>query len=369
LKNFKLLFLILAALGVIVFSLAGGALGSAFGLGFLSAPIPHIQLAAENISPNPLIGSFNITNTMIGTWIAIIILIIFSIVSTRKTTLIPSRIQGFVEVSLEFFINLTTSIAGKQHARRFFPLIMTIFLFVITANWIGILPGFNTIGWVEPAHHVAEHAHHLDKDLAEVKLQVFDEVGPVNILMPGSGNDVITAEEWEHCHPDDHKKAGHSDSHAEKSSHISPTNCPEETQHAGVLVPFFRSANTEINTTLAIAIVAMVMVHFWGFSTLGWGHAGKFINFKDGPTGFFVGILEAISELARLISFTFRLFGNVFAGEVLLIAMAFLVPLVGLVPFLGIELFVGAIQAFIFSILTLVFAAMATISHDTHSDH
>ena len=113
----------------------------------------------------------------------------------------------------------------------------------------------------------------------------------------------------------------------------------------------------------------MVMVHFWGFSTLGWGHAGKFINFKDGPTGFFVGILEAISELARLISFTFRLFGNVFAGEVLLIAMAFLVPLVGLVPFLGIELFVGAIQAFIFSILTLVFAAMATISHDSHSDH
>ncbi|GIT16902.1 MAG: hypothetical protein CM1200mP38_5590 [Dehalococcoidia bacterium] len=86
---------------------------------------------------------------------------------------------------------------------------MTIFLFVITANWIGILPGFNTIGWVEPAHHVAEHAHHIDKDLSQVKLQVFDEVGPVNILMPGSGNDVITAEEWEHCHPGDHKKEGH----------------------------------------------------------------------------------------------------------------------------------------------------------------
>ena len=359
----------MTAIAVLVVSLAGGALGSAFGLGFLSAPIPHIQLAAENITPNPIIGSFNITNTMVGTWIAIIILVIFSVVSTRKTSLVPSRIQGFVEVSLEFFINLTKSIAGERHARRFFPLIMTIFLFVITANWVGILPGFNTIGWIESGHHVAEHAHHLDKDLSQVKLQVFDEVGPINVLMPGSGNILHTAEDWENCHPTDHKQEGHTTSHSKKDSHHVSADCLKDTQHAGVLVPFLRSANTEINTTLAIAIVAMVMVHFWGFSTLGWGHAGKFINFKDGPTGFFVGILEAISELARLISFTFRLFGNVFAGEVLLIAMAFLVPLVGLVPFLGIELFVGAIQAFIFSILTLVFASMATISHDSHSDH
>ena len=78
----------------------------------------------------------------------------------------------------------------------------------------------------------------------------------------------------------------------------------------------------------------------------------------------FVGILEGISEVARVISFTFRLFGNIFAGEVLLFAMAFLVPLVGLVPFLGLELFVGLIQAFIFSMLTLVFATTATVGHD-----
>ena len=133
--------------------------------------------------------------------IRILVLVIFSVVSTRKTSLVPSRIQGFVEVSLEFFINLTKSIAGERHARRFFPLIMTIFLFVITANWVGILPGFNTIGWVEPAHHVAEHAHHIEKDLSQVKLQVFDEVGPINVLMPGSGNDVFTAQDWENCHP------------------------------------------------------------------------------------------------------------------------------------------------------------------------
>jgi F-type H+-transporting ATPase subunit a len=106
------------------------------------------------------------------------------------------------------------------------------------------------------------------------------------------------------------------------------------------------------------------MVHFWGLRSLGvLGHVGKFLNFKDGPIGLFVGILEAIGEVARVISFTFRLFGNIFAGEVLLIAMAFLIPLVGLVPFLGLELFVGLIQAFIFSMLTLVFATSATIAH------
>ena len=108
----------------------------------------------------------------------------------------------------------------------------------------------------------------------------------------------------------------------------------------------------------------MVMVHFWGFSALGvWGHMGKYINFKEGPIGFFVGILEGISEIARVISFTFRLFGNIFAGEVLLIVMMFLLPLIGIIPFLGLELFVGVIQAFIFAMLTLVFAVMATTAH------
>ena len=106
------------------------------------------------------------------------------------------------------------------------------------------------------------------------------------------------------------------------------------------------------------------MVHWWGFRTLGvFGHLGKYVNFREGPIGLFVGLLEGISEIARVISFTFRLFGNIFAGEVLLIAMAFLVPLVGLIPFLGLELFVGLIQAFIFAMLILVFAATATVHH------
>ena len=164
-------------------------------------------------------------------------------------------------------------------------------------------------------------------------------MGPFAYMGFGSVDDDVTAEEWE-----EH---------------------PQKGKQAGILVPFFRSANTDVNTTLAIAIVAMVMVHYWGFSALGiGGHLGKFFNFKQGPIPFFVGILEAISEVAKVISFTFRLFGNIFAGEVLLAAMIFLIPLIGIIPFLGLELFVGAIQAFIFSMLTLVFASAATVSHN-----
>ena len=128
---------------------------------------------------------------------------------------------------------------------------------------------------------------------------------------------------------------------------------------AGRLLPLFRGANTDLNTTLAIAIVAMFFVTYWGISELGIKKYGaKFINFSS-PIMLFVGILELIAEFARVVSFTFRLFGNMFAGEVLLIAMMFLLPFIGIVPFMGLELFVGVIQAFIFSMLTLIFGVTA----------
>ena len=143
------------------------------------------------------------------------------------------------------------------------------------------------------------------------------------------------------------------------------------TKTVGLLVPYLRGASTDINTTLAIAIVAMISVQIWGFRRLGLqGYGGKFIinPIKKGPISTFVGILEAFGELTRTISFTFRLFGNMFAGEILLIAMAFLLPLIGIIPFMGLELFVGVIQAFIFSMLTLVFGVMAVASHGDHDD-
>ena len=333
---------VLVVAGVVfIVSLVGGALGNEFGGGFLASPIAHIQLPAESITSGSLFADFQITNTMVTTWLAILFLLAISLFATRSLKDVPTGLQNVVEVVIEGFLNLAESVAGPGRARKFFPLVITIFLFIVTANWMGILPGFGTIGRIEPAEEVV---HLLEEsgdkvNLADVKLQLFEGDGSFGVVVFGSVDDQITALEVEE--------------HGVK-----------EGQQAGRLVPFLRSANTDVNTTLAIALVAMTMIHFWGFSTLGFfGHMGKFVNFKQGPIGLFVGLLEAISEVARIISFTFRLFGNIFAGEVLLVAMAFLLPLIGIIPFLGLELFVGVIQAFIFSMLTLVFAAMATVSH------
>jgi hypothetical protein len=135
---------------------------------------------------------------------------------------------------------------------------------------------------------------------------------------------------------------------------------------AGILVPFLRGSSTDVNTTFAVAIFAMITVQVWGVRAMGARtYAGKFVvnPLKGGPIMTFIGFLEAFGEVARTISFTFRLFGNMFAGEILLIAMGFLLPLVGMVLFMGLELFVGLIQAFVFGMLTLVFGVSASAHH------
>ncbi len=344
LSNPKMLIAVVTVGILFALGLAGGALGNQFGGGFLSAPLAPIELKAEPISPNPIVGDFKITNTMITTWVAIVILSLLSYLATRRAREVPGKLQGFFEVIIEFFLNLVESVAGPKNARRFFPLVTTVFLFIVVSNWLGILPGVGTIGWIESPEEVKHHKEAVlddphDLDLTSVQLQLFDNNGWLSILPLGSADSLVNLEEFEEFGVADGKRAG-------------------------ILIPFFRSTNTDINTPLAVALIVMTMIHWWGLRTLGiFGHVGKFLNFKEGPIGIFVGILEAISEIARIISFTFRLFGNIFAGEVLLIAMAFLIPLVGLVPFLGLELFVGLIQAFIFAMLTLVFATSATIAH------
>ena len=402
----KALLITILIVSVLVISVIGGALGEALGLGFLASSLLAIQLPAEMIFEGddfatPL-GAWNLMNTMLTTWLAMLVLIILALFIRKSLTEVPGRFQALFEIIIEFFLNLCESIAGRDKGRRFFPLVFTIFIFIVVANWMGILPGFGTVGRIadpeEIAHHHGIH-HYVDPALADyasddshakhdehgedshakhdehdddshakhdehdedshakhdehsdhldsVALHVFTGQGAFSYLAPGSFSDQLTFEEYEN-----------------------QDGLVGEDKRAGHLVPFLRSANTDINMTLAMAIIAMGMVHFWGFSILGFpSHIGKFINFKEGPIGFFVGILEIISELAKVVSFTFRLFGNIFAGEVLLMALAFLLPLIGIIPFLGLELFVGVIQAFIFSMLTLVFASMASVSHSSDDHH
>ena len=263
LRSPKMLAVLVVAGVVFIVSLAGGALGNEFGGGFLASPIAHIQLPAESITSGSLFADFQITNTMVTTWLAILFLLVISIIATRSLKDVPTGLQNVVEIVIEGFLSLAESVAGPGRARKFFPLVMTIFLFIVTANWMGILPGFGTIGRIEPAEEVV---HHLEEsgdevDLADVRLQLFDGDGSFAVVAFGSVDDEITALEVEE--------------HGVK-----------EGQQAGLLVPFLRSANTDVNTTLAIALVAMTMIHFWGFSTLGFfGHMGKFVNFRQGPIG------------------------------------------------------------------------------------
>ncbi len=371
-------------------SVVGGALGAPFGLGFLGAPIAAIQLPAEPVGLAIDFGSFEyeVMNTAIMFWIAGIILTLVAFFGTRKIRSnspekdVPTGLQNFLEVIVAFFINLAESAAGGRHGRRFLPLVLSIFLVVVINNWIGVLPGVGTIGWVETSTEFAEHREHAIEeaghDGSEVEFKDPDLVvfngGPIKIIPFGrTSQDAIPLASLELDHE------GHGVEFIHDSEELDElldedfdsglmadieSHDVDLSEDVGILVPYLRGANTDVNNTLAIALVAMITVQIWGFRSLGFGgYGGKFINIKQGPIFFFVGILEIIGELARTISFTFRLFGNMFAGEVLLVAMAFLFPLIGIIPFIGLELFVGVIQAFIFAMLTLVFGVMATIDH------
>ena len=127
-----------------------------------------------------------------------------------------------------------------------------------------------------------------------------------------------------------------------------------------MLLSFVRSPSSDLNFTLALAIVSVFVIQITGIAAVGFfKYVSKFISFKS-PVNFFVGFLEIISEIAKIISFSFRLFGNIFAGEVLLLVVGVLIPFIVPLPFLLLELFVGLIQALVFSMLTLVFLKVAT---------
>lgn len=145
----------------------------------------------------------------------------------------------------------------------------------------------------------------------------------------------------------------------------------EEEEGRKLLIPLLRSTYSDVNMTLAIAVISVVMTQIYGMKNLGFfSYCGKFfVNPLRDPVGCFVGILELVSEFAKVISFTFRLYGNIFAGEVLLAVIGFLVPYLAPLPFYGLELFVGLVQGVVFALLTLVFFKMGSTGHGDHSEH
>lgn len=253
--------------------------------------------AAEGISVHldpyivGYVGGMPITATLLTSWLTMIILVTVAYFAGRRPSLIPRKLQNFFEVVVEGVLNyMTTVLEDKKLATKYFPIVMTIFFFILFMNWLGLFPGVTSIGFYE-----------------------------------GHGEDMH-------------------------------------------FIPLLYPAATDLNITIAFAIISFVVIEFAGIAALGvWRYAGKFINLSflrkfnfNNVLGFFIGIIELISEIARLISFSFRLFGNIFAGKtLLLVVMALATPYILPVPLLAYELFVGFIQAFVFAILTLFFIKVA----------
>jgi len=232
--------------------------------------VEHISIIPDTLF---YIGGLPVTNTMLSAWTSMALLSLFAFTVYAGLKFLPGKLQNAAEIVVEQLLSFFENIAGsREAAERFFPIVGTIFIFILTSNWLGIIPGVGSIG----------------------------------------------------IHEGD------------------------------AFIPFFRSTYSDINMTLALALVAVVLSHLYGLYTVGVKHhIGKFVSFKS-PLAFYTGVLEIISEVAKIISLSFRLFGNVFAGEVLLIIVGSLVPYIATVPFLGMELFVGFIQAAIFAVLAMV---------------
>lgn len=245
----------------------------------------EISIAAEKLFT---IGALPITNALLIGAVVSAILMYFLSRLMRNLREVPGGFQNVIEVIFENLLELVESVTqDKKQALQFFPLIATIFLFVLLSNWAGLLPGLGTVGLA-------------------------------------------------------HEHEGHA-----------------------TIIPFLRSTSADLNFTLALSLITVVTVQFVGIAALGFRrYAGKFLVsplHKPYGIGTMVGILELVSEIGKTISFTFRLFGNVFAGEVLLTVMLHLVPYILPLPFLFLEVFVGFIQAVVFAMLTLVFLKMATV--------
>lgn len=332
----------------------GGLAVSLFGFIFLRGPTPDIKIKPEtlfSVDLGPL--TINFTNTIITGWIVVAFMVILAFLATRRWELIPRGVQNFLEAIIETFYNLVTNVAGEKNGRRFFPIVATIFFFILFANWFSLFPIFNVIGLAqEKKVETAAEEEGSGKFFVMEKL----DVGPIPIswVKPSSFSQ-LKGESIDEDDPEAIQKV------QEESS---------QGKFVGEIKPFLRGINTDLNTPLALAIASTIFVEFWGVSALGWRTYGsKFFNWGGFRRGFFqgiidafVGLLELVSETVRLVSFTFRLFGNMFAGEVVILMFTFLTPLLLTIPFYGLELFVGLIQAFIFAMLTLVFGIMA-VSH------
>lgn len=268
--------------------------------------LPDIRVPADPLFPDiPFLATW-FTNTFLLAIISGVIVIAFFLIATRRPKIVPGRMQNLIEWIFQSLLNLCEEVAGKVNGRRFFPIVASMFLYILISNWFSVVPGIDTIG------------------TKTTEIQGCAGVNSAGVLLTGRLSNCIT--------------------------------------------PWLRPPTTDLNFTIALAILTVIMTQVYGFRVLGWRlQIGRYLTLKEGPIGLVVGILEFFLELLRVLSLSFRLFGNVFAGDVLLLVMSFISVGIGSIPFYFLELFVGFIQAFVFAFLTLLFFTLGTTAHG-HDD-
>ncbi len=270
--------------------------------------LPHIAVPADTLFT---IGPLDVTNTLLITVLSALVVFLFFYFPARHARIVPRFWQNVAEWMIQGLLNLCVEVAGPRNGRRFFPWVATIFFLVLVGNWWEVVPGIETIGGISREVPGCEHVQF------------------TSIFLRGNASNCIT--------------------------------------------PWLRPPSTDLNFTLALAIISFIATQAYGFKLLGLGgQLGRYFTFKEGPLGLIVGLLELVLEPLRIISLSFRLFGNLFAGDVLLLVISFLLPVVGAIPFYFLELFVGFIQAFVFAFLTLIFMALGTTGHgheDAEEEH
>ncbi|OGI61242.1 hypothetical protein A2814_00545 [Candidatus Nomurabacteria bacterium RIFCSPHIGHO2_01_FULL_38_19] len=252
--------------------------------------------------------NFIVTNALLSSWIAVAVIIFLSLVLRFALREIPGKIQSFFEIIVEGALALCDQVTSHRALSiRIFPIAISVFFFILINNWLGLLP-----------------------------------IGGLGVL--------------------------------------------EQGEHGLAFIPFLRGGTADINTTIALAIMAVLGANLFGIFSIGlWKTFNKYVNLKVfgeiftkirqeptiiivAPITFFVGLIEIIGEFAKVASLSFRLFGNIFAGEVLLVSMAALVAYVVPIPFLFLEILIGVIQALIFSILLVVYFTIGATDHDKHHE-
>lgn len=407
--------------------------------------IPIIQLPGEVYPDGWELFGLRITNTLMGSVVAWILIGLLLIYVRRKMPksgdeVPPGGFYNIFEMLFEGLYGFILNIVGAKHMRYIFSFFMTIFLLVLLSNWQSLVPGVDSVGFLHEHVHVDEETGHVeyldgyevmsgiagasllnpkcpwvspeetalmtaeakaaraeagcisgtDAMLAAADPHIVDEAAheeeavvaateaategaiATEAVVTETTGEADTHESEEAAEIAEAQEEGGEVEHADTAAHAEPG----DPNYPWVVTPFLRPPSTDLNMTAALALIAVVMTQVLGFRALGPSYLTKFFNFKTlftsplGGIDVAVGLLELIGEFAKILSFTFRLLGNIFAGSILLFVMSFLVPFLPW-PFFILEFFVGALQAFVFGLLTAIFMSQATAGHggDHHDEH